>query len=366
MKLFIILLIASINTFSQESDYKSLVTLEKDAYNKNATICCFVDWGTNGWFSKKVIFPNAEVFSIETQKMVSISSLIKDKPIVIQLGSYTCPSYLLNIRGTKALREKYGDKVDFYTLYVRENHPTPKVKAHKNLEDKIKLAKKLSDSRKVGDRFLIDTVDGGLHQKLGNFGNSVYLIGKDQYVNHWSIFANPKRLELGIKELLKAGGVAQNAKFIGGAEIHPIASEEYNFHDVFEMIKQFKEDVGDYNPPAKFEELDKETKELIKSSNPDIEKIYRVLLSDKTLSEAEKKRYKQFLDRYNSSSSFHIVGFFSLFFQKEYQRRNSNWNALNKINNSDKLNANTQFNGKVKKKLVKGVNALRASQPKTP
>jgi len=171
--------------------YRSLMSLKADEYNFNSRICCFIDWGLNGWFSNSLIFPDAEILNLQTGKEVKISELVKKRPIVLQTGSLTCPSYHLNVNGIKKLREKYSKEIDFYTLYVRENHPTEQIKIHKSFNQKIHYAKKLIKSRKIKQNFLIDTIEGSLHQKLGNFGNSIYLIGKDRFVNHWSIFANP-------------------------------------------------------------------------------------------------------------------------------------------------------------------------------
>lgn len=192
-------------------------------YNTAAKFCCFLDWGVSGWFSRDVEFPDAQVYNTSTGKTVSLRSLVVDKPIVLEMGSLTCPAYDINVKGMEALAKKYKGKVDFYTLYVRENHPNDKYDVHTTMEQKIKYAKDLSRLSHLNHTVLVDDVQGSLHQALGNFGNSVYLIGTDYHVNHWSIFATPNLLDKGIVALMKTKGIAKNAEFVGGSDIHPIS-----------------------------------------------------------------------------------------------------------------------------------------------
>lgn len=184
-------------------DFQTIQPLTTQQYNNNPELCCFVDWGTSGWLSNSEKFPDESVYDMQTKSKVKISSLVKNRPIVIQIGSLTCPSYDLNVEKIKSIQKEYKGKVDFYTLYTRENHPSGLHSAHKNFEQKLKFAEKLKKNSHIDHKFLIDDVDGTLHQKLGNFGNSIYLIGKDMHVNHWSIFPHATSLKIGIKNLLE-------------------------------------------------------------------------------------------------------------------------------------------------------------------
>ena len=87
------------------------------------------DWGFGQWKGFKSKFPVSQVYQIPKEKMISSQEIYQNKPIVIEMGSMTCRSYASNIKSMKELHEKYGDRVDFYTLYIRENHPTRKYQA---------------------------------------------------------------------------------------------------------------------------------------------------------------------------------------------------------------------------------------------
>lgn len=209
-------------------------------YNKIASECCFLDWGHTGWFAPGSSFPQGNLYSLKQNKFVRIQDLIQEKPIVIQLGSITCPAYDLNISKTKELSEKYKGKVDFYTLYVRENHPTEKFKPHSNFQQKIEYARQLQKEDQIGHDILIDEIEGTLHSQIGKFGNSTYLIGKDGKIAHWSIFTEPQLLEAGISELLKNQGLAAQVKNIKGTDIHPLAFEQYTEKEKMTTILKMK------------------------------------------------------------------------------------------------------------------------------
>lgn len=222
MSVFLVLTAASEGI---ASEIEPLQKFEAAEYNTNANYCCFIDWGTSGWFDKGASFPSGEVYDSDTGKKVQISDLIKKRPIIIAIGSITCPAYDVNIKYLNKLKIKYKNKIDFYTLYTRENHPGPQFPAHSTLEQKIKFAKIMKKADKIYHNMLVDSIDGELHQKLGNFGNSIYLIGTDMKIAYWSIFNSPPLLEKAMINLLKAKGIGANSEMVAGTHIHPMVNE---------------------------------------------------------------------------------------------------------------------------------------------
>lgn len=223
--------------FSKELSLKPVEKLDPSTYNKNPSVCCFIDWGLS-WINQTVAFPDATVYQPKTKKKIKISSLVKSKPIILQLGSVTCPSYDLNIKRIAALEKKYSDQVDFYTVYVRENHPTELFEPHKNMKQKIGYAKKLIQLDHINHEVLVDDIKGSLHQALGNFGNSIYVIGKDMHINHWSIFPDAKLLEEAIVSILDAKGIAKASTYIRGNDVHPVLSSDIPLSEKKESRKK--------------------------------------------------------------------------------------------------------------------------------
>lgn len=54
---------------------------------------------------------------------VALAELLGERPVVIQLGSYTCPVFRYRRFGMAKLHRDYGDRVRFVVVYTREAHP---------------------------------------------------------------------------------------------------------------------------------------------------------------------------------------------------------------------------------------------------
>lgn len=318
-------------TASAQPGYKSITPLEANAYNANSKECCFLDWGFSGWFSQDREFPDAQVYSVKTGKMVSIRELVKDRPIVLEMGSMTCPAYDLNIPHMKDVAAKYKDQVDFYTLYVRENHPNDKFKVHTTLEQKIEYAKELVKQSNLQHSVLVDDVNGSFHQTLGNFGNAVFLVGKDMRTNHWSIFGNAKQLEKGIVALMKADGIAGKAKFVGGTDIHPLSQKAYSAEEkkaTMQRMYDRGEPLPDPKKVAAKKDLEGSAKQIIAQMNSGTRQRLETFTTALT-PVAEKKKVdpaKSFLELQEA-------------FRIEYTQRYDRWKKINKIDDKTNLAA---------------------------
>ncbi len=244
MKHFLIFLIFLTQTTLNAQDYKPVLKYSSEAYNQSASECCFTDWGVGGWLSKSQQFPNAKLYSLKTKKDVEIKNLVKKRPIVIEFGSVTCPAYDINIEGVKKLKKKYKGKVDFYTVYVRENHPSEMFPAHETMDQKIKSANALKKDDKLDHDILVDDVAGSFHQIMGNFGNSIYVVGKDMRVSHWSPFTNAELLDKGIQSILASNGVGQEAEFVGGTDTHPLFEKTYTKEEKMKTQEKMRQREG--------------------------------------------------------------------------------------------------------------------------
>ena len=56
-------------------------------------------------------------------RTVTLAQLVGDKPVVLQLGSHSCPVYRYRRFGMEALRKKYAGRVHFQMVYTLEAHP---------------------------------------------------------------------------------------------------------------------------------------------------------------------------------------------------------------------------------------------------
>ena len=69
--------------------------------------------------------PEFALVERDSGKMVSLyrDLLPHGKPVLIQLGSYTCPIYQMNKKQTHALAKKYAESITTVIIYVVDAHP---------------------------------------------------------------------------------------------------------------------------------------------------------------------------------------------------------------------------------------------------
>ena len=128
-----------------------------------------------------------------TGEKVQLSDF-KGKTVVIEAGSFTCPSYIGYIDPMNKLSLEHPDIV-FLVLYVREAHPGSKIGPHQSLDEKIELAKKLKTNDNENRTILIDDLNGSVHSSQILLPNYLYIVDKDGVIAYKSEWNNPKTVE---------------------------------------------------------------------------------------------------------------------------------------------------------------------------
>ncbi len=94
-------------------------------------------------------------------------------------GSYTCPVTDGAAPGLKELHVRFGDRVRFVMVDVREAHPGKAAPQPNSLDEKIAHAEQLRDLHGLEFEVAVDDIDGTLHRALSPKPNSAYVLGKD-------------------------------------------------------------------------------------------------------------------------------------------------------------------------------------------
>ena len=123
------------------------------------------------------IFPDITVFDLDG-KPFQLSTLWKDRTLVLETGSITCPIFVGKISKMDALMKKYKEKANFAILAVREAHPGEKFSHQTSFQQKLTQARSIQDLEKTQRQILVDSLDGVLHQKIGTHPNTAYVIAK--------------------------------------------------------------------------------------------------------------------------------------------------------------------------------------------
>ncbi len=133
----------------------------------------------------------APVFTVKTLKTytpVQLSSLWAEKPVVLVFGSYTCPPFRREAPALNNLSLEYKDKVNFYSVYIQEAHPTDGWAMQTNVREQVLFRSPRDEAeratvagtclRKLGIQFpaVVDGIDNRVEIAYSAWPDRLYLI----------------------------------------------------------------------------------------------------------------------------------------------------------------------------------------------
>ena len=140
-------------------------------------------------------------FTLKThdgKESVTLSSFRGKKPVVLTFGSYTCPPYRSLSPALKPLQDRYGDRVEFLAVYVREAHPTDgwategnsrigiELKQPTSQSERLSVAQKYCSLVKPNFPLLVDEFDDRVGHLYSGMPNRLYLIDREGKVAYKS------------------------------------------------------------------------------------------------------------------------------------------------------------------------------------
>jgi peroxiredoxin len=97
-------------------------------------------------------------------------------PVLLIFGSQTCPVTESAADGLRELHARFGDRVRFLMVQVREAHPGQTIGQPRTIEQKLRHARDLKDRHDLQFEVVADDIDGTLHRALGSRPNSAYVL----------------------------------------------------------------------------------------------------------------------------------------------------------------------------------------------
>lgn len=122
-------------------------------------------------------------------------------PVLMVFGSLTCPLTEASGPGLNELHSRFGDRVRFVVVNVREAHPGEHVPQPQSAEDKLTQAAALRAHHRFNFDVAVDELDGTLHRAMSPKPNSAYLIDGTGVIRFRAQWANDTR---GLERALKA------------------------------------------------------------------------------------------------------------------------------------------------------------------
>ena len=126
-------------------------------------------------------------------------------PALLIFGSYTCPLTDAAAPGLKELHGRFGDRVHFVMVDVREAHPGKAVPQPQTLDQKMAHAQLLRDIHGFKFEVAVDDIDGTLHRALSPKPNSAYVLGKDGTILFRAQWANDTNALAAALDAIAAG-----------------------------------------------------------------------------------------------------------------------------------------------------------------
>ncbi len=131
-------------------------------------------------------------------KTVQLAAL-RGTVVVIEFGSYTCPSFRQRVSGMEALRRSHGRKATFLIIYTKEAHAVDEwdvprnqqegiaIEQHKTEADRKAAARAAREALKITIDIAPDAMDDATTKAFDGFPNGAIVVARDG-----SVFARQK------------------------------------------------------------------------------------------------------------------------------------------------------------------------------
>ena len=133
-------------------------------------------------------------------------------PVLLIFGSYTCPVTDGAAPGLKELHRRFGDRVRFVMVDVREAHPGKAVPQPQTVDQKMAHAQLLSDIHDFKFEMAVDDIDGTFHRALSPKPNSAYVLGKDGTILFRAQWANDTKALAAALDAIAAGNTPRRSQ----------------------------------------------------------------------------------------------------------------------------------------------------------
>lgn len=159
---------------------------------------------------------------------ITLSQLTQQKPVVLVFGNFTCGPFRSQAGNVLKLTKRYGDRVSFVMVYVREAHPRDGWWMESNQRVRIDIpqpttiaerrtvAAQCRESLQIDFPFVVDEIDDRVGAMYSGMPSRLYLIdtaGKVVYKSGRGPFGfKPAELEQSIVWLLNSPAVPANSK----------------------------------------------------------------------------------------------------------------------------------------------------------
>lgn len=121
------------------------------------------------------------------------ADFVTERPVLITLASMTCPLTAEAKPVLKELYHRFGGRIEFVTVYVREANPSDRYPHPKDLAQKIRHARAYRERDDIPWTVAVDDSGGRLHRLLDGKPNAAYIMALDGTVAARFLRSNDER-----------------------------------------------------------------------------------------------------------------------------------------------------------------------------
>ena len=154
---------------------------------------------------------------------VELDDLLDGRPLVLQLGSASCPVFRYRRFGMESLVEDFGERVRFVVVYTVEAHPVgspsvyadgeewdpwinrlagSRVRAAEFAEDRLAQARRTRHGLKLQQEVLVDTTDDATWRSYGGAPSAAFVLDASGRVIERQMWVRPKLLRRVLEDLV--------------------------------------------------------------------------------------------------------------------------------------------------------------------
>lgn len=113
---------------------------------------------------------------------------LRGRPVLLHFVSYTCPVTRGGVVPMRELHRRYGDRVQFLDIVVRQAHPGEHHSAYSSYAEKLNDARLYADEEAIAWPVLVDDLECTVQRAYGGLAAAAYLIdatGRVAFCGAW-------------------------------------------------------------------------------------------------------------------------------------------------------------------------------------
>lgn len=174
--------------------------------------------------------PEIDLPAAEAPAFRSAELVARGQPMLLVTGSLTCPMTASSNPMLKRLHARFGERVAFVTLAVREAFPGAQYQQADAWEEKRRHARELKQRDALPWTVVVDDPSGTLHRQLDEKPNAVWLTDESGVIVYRGLWAGD---EAGLEQALEAVAAGVRPRYaISNRRIGPMAEAIGQLRDI--------------------------------------------------------------------------------------------------------------------------------------